>query len=332
MTTPTLDEVARLAGVSRSTASRVLNGGVASPRAAAAVRAAIATLGFVPNRAARDLARMRTDAIALVAPDSPDNIFSSVFMSIAARSISQEFWRAGLQPMLVLMDPADPGPTAGRFLRSGNVDGLVVMNYHENPAVEDLLRDSGLPTVFVGRPPRPGLYPYVDADNRHGAGLATRRLIEQGRRHVACLGGPLAMTAAQDRRDGWLDAHAELGQEPGPYVEGEFRTESGRAGVEWLLEHAPATDGVFAHADSIAAGAIQGLRAAGRSVPGDVALVGFDDFPTAVETCPTLTTVAQPVAALARTAGRLLIDYLRDGVWPDQPIVFPTELVVRDSG
>jgi DNA-binding LacI/PurR family transcriptional regulator len=331
MTQPaTLDQVAALAGVSRSTASRVINGGVASAQAAAAVRDAVRRLGFVPNRAARDLARQKTDAIAVVIPETPAFIFYDTFLALATPAISAQFWKAGLQPMLCLMDPADPAPTAGRFLHAGNVDGIVVMSYHENPAIEELLLSSGLPAVFIGRPPT-DRFPYVNADNRRGAYLATKHLLDRGRRRIACLGGSLAMTAAVDRRQGWLDAHEEAGVAPGPFLEGSFATAWGRAGADALLRDYPETDAIFAQADAVAAGAIQALTAAGKAVPGDIALVGFDDFPTATEVCPNLTTVAQPVAELAEAAAELLIGYLRDGAWPPWPRLLPTELVIRDS-
>ncbi|MDR1807533.1 MAG: LacI family transcriptional regulator [Propionibacteriaceae bacterium] len=327
----TLDEVARLAGVSRSTASRALNGGTASARSVAAVQAAAAQLGFVANRAARGLARQRTDAIALVIPEQPAFIFSDVFLAQVTTTVSAAAWRAGLQPLLVLMDPADPVATGARVLNPGNVDGMVIASYHHSPQMEDLLTSSRLPAVFIGKPPSADLFPYVDVDNYGGGHQATAHLVARGCRHLACLGGDLAMAAVADRRQGWLDACAEAGIAPGPFVGGAFTAESGLAETRQLLADYPEVDGVFAQSDGIAAGVLQALSAAGKRVPDDVAVVGFDNFAVATQTCPQLTTVTQPVTDLAGAAADLLLGYLKTGAWSDYPRTFPTTLVVRDS-
>jgi DNA-binding LacI/PurR family transcriptional regulator len=197
--------------------------------------------------------------------------------------------------------------------------------------VEGLLANSGLPTVFIGRPPQPDSFPYVDVDNRRGAYLATRHLLRRGRRQIACLGGNLTMTSGIDRRLGWLDAHQEAQVAPGPYLDGAFNTSSGRDSAQRLLGEYPTVDAIVAHSDAIAAGAIQTLRAAGKAIPEDIALTGFDNFATATEVCPNLTTVAQPVPELAHSAADLVIGYLSSGRWPDWPRILPTELIVRDS-
>jgi DNA-binding LacI/PurR family transcriptional regulator len=326
-----LDEVARLAGVSRSTASRALNGGVASPQTVEAVERARAELGFVPNRAARDLARRRTDSVAIVIQETPAAIFHNPFHALVTTALATRFWEAGLQPLLALMDPFEPEPTVGRILHRGHVDGVVVSAFQESPPVENLLTGSGLPTVFIGRPPRPDSLPYVDVDNRRGAHLATRHLLERGRRRIACLGGPATLSSGVDRRQGWLDAHHEAGIAPGPYLGGAADTASARDQAQRLLRQHPAIDAIVAYSDAVAAGAIQALRAAGRAIPDDIALTGVDNFATATEVCPNLTTVAQPVPELARAAADLLIGYLQNGAWPAWPRILATELIVRDS-
>jgi DNA-binding LacI/PurR family transcriptional regulator len=326
-----LDEVARAAGVSRSTASRALTGGVASAATAQAVRRAAQELGFVPNRAARGLARNCTDAIALVIPETPSFIFYDPFLAIVTSTVSAACWKAGLQPMMVLMDPDDPVHTIERFLHSGNVDGAIVASFHHSLQLEQLLTAAALPTVFIGRPPAGGDFPYVDVDNRAGARSATEHLLGLGRRRIACLGGALDMTAAVDRRAGFLEAHRQAGVEPGPYLEGSFTARSGLESVGRLLRMDPRPDAIFAQSDALAAGAIQGLTAAGLTAPDDLAVVGFDDFATATEIFPNLTTVAQPVVELAQAAADLMVGHLKTGQWGAWPQILPTRLVVRQS-
>ncbi|MDR2566087.1 MAG: LacI family transcriptional regulator [Bifidobacteriaceae bacterium] len=327
----TLDQVARAAGVSRSTASRVINGGVASAQSVEAVNEAIAELGFVPNRAARTLARQRTDQVAIVTPESPAAIFVDPFIAKAIDAISHRLWKAGLQPQLALTDPADPISTTKRFLHHSNVDGIMVVHFILNQHLEELLRELELPIAFVGRPPKGVDAPYVDADNDNGGYVATKHLLDQGRRRVACLAGSSTRLAALDRRAGYLRAHREAGLRPGPYLELGFQAAAAGHAAAELLRSDPAVDGVFAQSDTLAAAALQAAAAAGRRVPEDLAVVGYDDSPTATRVVPHLTTVAQPITQLALAGADLMVNRLRDGEWGTWPRVFPTTLVIRDS-
>ncbi|MDR2377805.1 MAG: LacI family transcriptional regulator [Bifidobacteriaceae bacterium] len=332
MTEPvTLDQVARAAGVSRSTASRAINGGVASKQAIAAVARAVAELGFVPNRAARTLARQRTDQVAIVAPESPTAIFVDPFIGVVIAAVAHCLWQAGLQPQLALADPADPVASTKRFLHHSNVDGILVVHFHHDSCLEALLGELDLPIAFLGRPPAGVAAPYVDADNVQGGYVATKHLLDQGRRHVASISGSLTRSAAVDRRAGYLRAHREAGVEPGPAIELDFQFGAPGAAAARLLAGDPNIDAIFAQSDSLAAGALQAAAAAGRRVPEDIAVVGYDDSATAVQVFPNLTTVAQPVAALGSAAAGLIADRLRHGRWGEWPRLFPTELVIRQS-
>ncbi|MDR3107222.1 MAG: LacI family transcriptional regulator, partial [Bifidobacteriaceae bacterium] len=222
----TLDQVAKVAGVSRSTASRVINGGVASPGSVQAVNQAVKKLGFVPNRAARTLARQRTDQVAIITPESPARIFVDPFLAVVSATASHCLWQAGLQPLLALMDPEDPITTAKQFLRRGSVDGIIITHFREGEQMERLLAELDPPVVFIGRSPEGGAAPYVDVDNVRSGYVATKYLLNAGRRHIACVGGPLAISSAVDRRAGFLDAHREAAVQPGPYVELDFHTDA----------------------------------------------------------------------------------------------------------
>lgn len=327
----TLDEVARLAGVARSTASRALNGGVASRAAIEAVHKAARQLAFVPNQAARTLARSRTDSVALVIPEDPSRIFIDPVLASVISRLSVDFWREGLQPLLVLMDPEDLIAKLGRFLNAGNVDGMVVTSFHSNPEVEELISASSLPTIFFGRPPLPGSLPYVDIDNVEGGRKAAEYLLAKGRRRIACAAGPEGVPSVEDRKLGFLRAIAEAGVEPGPFLHGTFEADFGVSAALAILEADPGVEAIFAQSDAIAAGVLQGLSAAGKSVPGDVAVVGFDNTTTATSVLPKLTTIAQPVAEMASEVASMLIGYLKTNEWGESPKILATELVVRDS-
>jgi DNA-binding LacI/PurR family transcriptional regulator len=327
----TLDQVAKAAGVSRTTASRVINGGVASQQSVQAVNQAIEQLGFVPNRAARTLARQRTDQVAIITPESPALIFLDPFIAVITTTVSRCLWQAGLQPLLALADPDDPECTTKRFLHHSNVDGVIVAHFHRDEHLEAMLRELAAPIVFIGRPPESVTAPYTDADNVHGGYIATKYLLDQGRRRIACLSGALNRSSAVDRKAGYRLAHSEAGIPPGPCVELDFRAGAPVTAVTSLLAEFPKIDAIFAQSDFLASGALQALALAGRSVPDDVAVVGYDDSVTATQVVPALTTVAQPASRLGATAAELIAGRLRTGAWGEWPQIFPTELVIRES-
>ncbi len=183
------------------------------------------------------------------------------------------------------------------YARGGRVDGVLLMSVHADDPLPDMLAEARLPTVLLGRRSADEHVSYVDADNVGGARSAVAHLLESGRRTIATITGPLDMYVAQCRLRGYREALAQAGLEalPSWVAEGDFTEESGRRAMERLIERHPEIDGVLAASDTTAAGALQALRAAGRRVPEDVAVIGFDDFPLAERTQPRLTTVRQPL-------------------------------------
>ena len=175
--------------------------------------------------------------------------------------------------------------------------------------------------------------PSVDVDNRGGASAATAHLVATGRQRVATVTGPLDMSAGTDRLAGWQDALLAAGRPaPSAWVRtGDFTEAGGYRATERLLAQVPDLDGLFVASDLMAAGALAALRAAGRDVPGDVAVVGFDDRPLARHLSPPLTTVRQPVEDLGRRLTQVLLGLLAGEAAPAEPVVLPTHLVVRDS-
>ncbi|SFC89438.1 transcriptional regulator, LacI family [Nocardioides terrae] len=326
---PTLEDVAARAGVGRGTASRVINGATrVSTRAREAVEAAIEELGYVPNQAARSLVTRRTDAVALVIAESEERVFGEPFFAGVVRGIGGALGEAEKQ-LVLLIAPAERAGHIDEYLTLQHVDGVLLLSLHDDDKLPTRIRARGIPVVLGGGPmPGEGVG-FVDNDNAEGARLAVAHLLERGRRKVATIAGPADMTAGHHRLAGYLTALEEAGVEPLAIEHGDFSRASGETAMRALLERHPDLDGVFAANDPMAAGALSVLREAGRSVPDDVAVVGFDDSTLAVSLG--LTSVHQSADAM----GRAMVDVLLEALAaPDEEPatrMLPTHLVVRAS-
>jgi DNA-binding LacI/PurR family transcriptional regulator len=330
---PTLDQVAERAGVGRGTVSRVINGSPqVSEHTRRAVEAAVAELGYVPNLAARALVTRRTDAVALVISESEERVFSEPFFAGVVRGISAGVSAAGRQ--LVLALAAGEERPLERYLTPQHVDGVLLVSLHGDDPLPELLRTRGLPVVLGGRPPCGYAGAYIDVDNVGGAKAGVAHLVARGRKRIATISGPRDMGAGQDRLAGYRAALAAacLEEDPGLVVEGDFSEVSGLQAMRSLLAGHPDLDAVFAANDLMAIGALRALRDAGRRVPEDVAVVGFDDSPLSRVTDPPLSTVRQPVEEMGREMAEMLLRLI-SGADGDihQSAVLPTELVVRAS-
>ena len=331
---PTLEEVAVRAGVGRGTVSRVINGSPrVSDRAKTAVEAAIAELGYVPNRAARALAGNRTDAIALVIPEPETRLFAEPYFSDIIRGIGAGLADTDMQLLLTLIRNPKERARFGQYLAAHRVDGVLLVSVHEDDSLPDLLEQLGMPAVLNGRRSDLETVSYVDADNVGGARAATAHLIARGRRRVATITGPPDMYVARCRLDGYRQAvrQADLPVDEDLVAPGDFTEEGGRRAMRELLARRPDLDGVFAASDVMAAGARAVLREAGRVVPDDVALVGFEDSAIARHMDPGLTSVRQPTEEMGRTMARVLLEEIAERATVRRQVVLPTELVQRES-
>jgi len=331
---PTLEEVAVRAGVGRGTVSRVINGSPrVSDRAKAAVEAAIAELGYVPNRAARALAGNRTDAIALVIPEPETRLFAEPYFSDIIRGIGAELADTDMQLLLTLIRTPKERARFAQYLAAHRVDGVLLVSVHEDDPLPDLLEQLEMPAVLNGRRSDLESVSYVDADNVGGARAAVAHLLERGRRAVATITGPLDMYVARSRLDGYRQAVREAGADGSEelVVAGDFTEEGGRRAMRELLARRPDVDGVFAASDLMAAGARAVLREAGRAVPDDVALVGFEDSAIARHMDPPLTSIRQPTEEMGRTMARVLLEEIAERAAVRRHVVLATELVRRES-
>ncbi|MGW5774295.1 LacI family DNA-binding transcriptional regulator [Streptomyces longwoodensis] len=330
---PTIKTVAAHAGVGRTTVSRVVNGSdLVSAEARARVLAAIKELNYVPNSVARGLVTNRTDAVALVIPESESRLGSEPFFAAIIRGVSGACAESRTQLQLMLVRDAAERDQLTESVATRRVDGVLLLSVHSGDRLPGMLEEMGLPTVLAGRRGADEQLSYVIADNAGGAAAAVRHLLGRGRRRVATITGPLDMDVGRSRLAGWHAAHREAGVAAEDLLveTGDFTEEGGAHAMRSLLERAPDLDAVFAASDLMAVGALAELRRWKRRVPEDVAVVGFEDSVLARHTDPPLTTVRQPVEELGRTMARILADITRHGA-DRQQITLPTELVVRAS-
>ncbi len=332
---PTLEEVARLTGVSRSTVSRVINNHPnVRPETRERVQQAIRKSGYQPHALARSLVTNRTQIVGMVIPEAVTTLFTDPFFPLVLRGATEACNAHQYHLMLSLFTAsADRHEMYQRVLLSGYLDGAIVASTSlDDPLFSDLLQDR-IPFVSIGRHPNKRVH-YVDADNVTGARMAVEHLIRQGYRRIATITGRLDTFHGQDRLEGYrqaLQAH-RIQVDESLIVEGDFAERSGRVGMQRLLPDSP--DAVFVASDMMAIGALKALRQAGWQVPHDVALIGFDDIPAASVIEPALTTVRQPIERMGLMAVELLLSVLENSSEEEAPahrIILPTELVVRAS-
>ncbi len=329
---PTLEMVARAAGVSRATVSRVVNGSPhVRPEAVAAVNAAVAQLRYVPNRAARSLASRATNAIALIVPEDVTVFFGDPFFAAIVKGITDRV-DASSYVLNLLVASSDPGHKTRSFLESGAVDGAIVTSHHVG---DELLSEHALmPVVYGGRPAVAATDPYfVDVDNIAAAATATRRLIEIGRRRLATITGPNDMQASMDRLVGFRETSAAAGLRSDLFEAGDFTAEGAAGAVRRLLDRVgdDGVDGLFVASDLMAGGVLQVLGDRGIRVPEDIAIVGFDDSPVAARAAVPLTTVAQPSVRQGWLMADVLIRVLAGEADVPRQTILETELVIRES-
>ncbi|GHF99423.1 LacI family DNA-binding transcriptional regulator [Streptomyces zaomyceticus] len=329
MKRPTLEVVAARAGVSKSSVSRVVNGeSTVAPEIRDVVMRAVRELGYVPNAAARNLVTRRTDAVAVVVSDPPQGVVSDdPLFATVVRAVSRELEAAGKQVVLMLAESDRSRARVEQYVAGGHVDGVMLIALHGADPLPAALARTGLPTVSFNRTNAPEV-PYVGLDNASGAALAVRHLLERGRRRIAVITGPLELYESRERLDGYRAALRDTGRRSIVAL-GDFTRVSGAEAMRQLLDDDPALDAVFASNDLMAIGALRTLREAGRRVPEDVAVVGFDDIEAAAYTTPALTSVRSPMADQARATVRLLLGLIEGG--PKEPVIMPNELVVRES-
>ncbi|MFE1025226.1 LacI family DNA-binding transcriptional regulator [Streptomyces sp. NPDC058818] len=333
---PTLEDVAREAGVSRATVSRVVNGvRNVDPSIQDLVRSAIERTGYTPNRAARALVTRRTGTVALIVSGAGDafagRVFADPFFGRVVNGVVGYLRARMTQPVLLFAESEAARTQVVDYLRQGSADGALVVSVQPDDPLPDMLLSARVPTVLFARPTRATPVSCVDLDHRAGGRLAGERLLARGCRRIAVISAPLDLRAGRERLAGFHDALDSAGHDRPPSAEGVFTSDSGAVAMAALLRDHPAVDGVFAANDLMAQGACQVVRELGRRIPEDVAVVGFDDSSIAVTCRPPLTTVRQPVEEMAAAMARMLDEQVRGTRTEPHTLVFEPELVVRES-
>lgn len=328
---PTIQDVARRAGVSRQTVSRVLNNkGEVRPETRERVLAAIEELNYRPNAVARSMVRGHTCTLGCIAPSLTDFTFASIIEGAQAEARRQGYF--------ILTGSA---PTEGEveslleeFLHR-QVDGLMVFNPYADDRFRYLLPliQNGIPVVYLGNTPRTEPISSVRCDDRDGGLRATRYLLELGHRVIATITGPLNEECAEDRLRGYRQALAEQGLplDDRLIAHGDWSAISGYRATRALLGAGIPFTAIFAQNDQMAIGAIRALREAGLQVPRDVSVIGFDDIPLASYFDPPLTTLRQPMTELGERAARLLIAAIRQPNPIPERLLLPARIVERAS-
>jgi DNA-binding LacI/PurR family transcriptional regulator len=324
--TPTLEDVARVAGVSRATVSRVVNGiRNVDQDIQEAVRRAIEKTGYAPNRAARSLVTRRVGAVALVVSGAGGHVFGDPFFGRVADGVVAFLRGHGMHPLLMLADNDAARDDVLAHLREGGADGALLVSTHPDDRLTAMVAMAGIPAVVFARPEH--ALSYVDVENVAGGAMAARHLLSRGRNRVVTISGPMDVSVSRERLAGFRG----MAGDDVPNVAGNFTVASGEDAMAALLEQDPLIDGVFAANDLMAQGALAVLQSNGRAVPKDVSVIGFDDSSAALACRPRLTTIRQPVEDMGAAMAELLLARIQDPTLPPGHRVFEPKLVVRGS-
>ncbi len=329
----TLEDIAKLVGVHRSTVSRVINGSASvSPDVRQRVLETIRETGYHPNAAARSLASQRSSMIGLVLAHSVSSFFTDPYFPHLTQGIAFGCNKHDLTLSLFLLDTREEEEKiTPRLSRSGMLDGLLIQSGQPDDVLIQRMLRSNVPTVILGRPNEPDGVNYIDVDNQKAAASATSHLIRLGYRRIATITGNKGSTVTADRLIGYKKALTDAGLpvDASLIAEGSFTEASGYSAMQRLFPARP--DAVFAASDIMASGAMRAVQEAGLGIPDDIAFIGFDDVPLAALTKIQLTTIRQPILKFGITAVEFLIDLIEKGTTPARSIILDTELIIRDS-
>ncbi len=333
--TVTIKDIAARAGVSISTVSRVVNQSVkVDPATEARVHEAIQALGYRPNLLARSFRRKVTHTIGLLVPDNSNPYFAEM-----ARVIEDAGFAEGYSVILCNSDLSDVKQAAYiDVLLAKRVDGIIMTSTGLIPELDDgrdieRIQHAGVPFVVIDRDLDGTQVDQILVDNHEGGYLAGQYLIEHGHRQIACVVGPSDLTPSAGRIAGFRSVLAEAGIElpANQLVRGNGRHDGGFRAVAELLERHTEFTAIFAFNDEMAIGVIGALQRAGKRVPDDVSVIGFDDIPYAAAIFPSVTTIAQPIAEMGKTGLDMLLNRIRNPDRQPRRVLLSTRLMERES-
>jgi LacI family transcriptional regulator len=329
-------DVAKAAGVSRTTVSLVLNevrGIQISEGTRHRVIEAAQELGYVPNAAARALVSSRAQIVGLVLTRSTHHIASDSFLTQILDGLIESVRAQGMRLLIDIIEPEHQKEAYLQLVRSKHIDGMILSGPRVDDEALQALTDDGFPTVLMGQVPGKNFY-CVDVDNFTASHVAVSHLVKLGHKRIACItNAPLTYTAAAERLRGYRqaleDAHIPFDETLVRF--GDFSLSSGYKQMYHLFDAGAWFTAAFVASDEVAMGASAAVRDHGMSIPKDMALVGFDDLPLAYYMDPPLTTVHLPAIDLARHAIDMLIQILKGKHLAKKQRILDTYLVVRQS-
>jgi LacI family transcriptional regulator len=330
----TLDDVAEKAGVSSATVSRVVNNYPhVSKKMRAHVLKIIDEMGYNPHIAARSLASQRTGNIGLVLPNSIHNFFTDPYFPRLTEGIAHACNENDYTLSLFLFHTKElEKKLIPRLSRGGLVDGIIVQATGIDDYISLKICEGDVPFVVAGRPVDLPQTSYVDVDNVTGAYNAVAHLLRTGRTHVGTITGALNSAVGMDRLEGYRRALSDRNilVEESLIAPGDFTEDSGYFAAKQLLQN-QSLDAIFIASDTMASGAMSALREAEKSIPNDIAIVGYDDLPPAKLANPPLTTIRQPIKRFGFKAMEILLDIIEYGQEPPRQVILETELIIRQS-
>lgn len=325
---PTIRDVARHAGVSHQTVSRVINGSEdVLPETRALVEAAIEEMGYRPSAIARSMARGSTHTLAIISPNLTDYTFASVIEGAEVQARQHGYFVMSASAS----DPKAFRELVDELVGHGRVDGLIVINPYADDRFKLMPRD--FPLVFVGARSHDENICSISLDDERVAYEATRHLLSLGHTQIALVTGPMTEDCSQDRTEGYRRALSEAGIPFNESIvfEGDWSASSGQAALLALLEQGTTPTAVFAQNDRMAMGVLRAARDANLQVPGQLSVIGVDDMPLSSYFDPPLTTMRQDMPQIGQEAIRMLMNIIQKKNVDLQGIKFPAQLVIRQS-
>ena len=328
----TLEDIATLSGYSRSTVSRVLNkeNGV-SDKARIAIQKIIQEKEYQPNLAARGLASGKSRIFGLVISHGINDLFSDSFYSLLMQGVTKACAERDYSVMLWLSRMLSKEELISKITNNSMLDGLIISSIeYQDPMIDDIL-ESKVPFVMVGQNSSNKSIHYVDTNNASSAFEAVNHFIQLGYRKIATITGPTNKIAGRDRLKGYQMALIENDIEiDSDLIQlGYFTDLGGYSAMQKLLKYQP--EAVFVASDTMAFGAIRAIKDAGLKIPEDIALIGFDNIPTASEMSPPITTINQDIPKMGEVAVNMLIELINEKNKEIENIILPAELIIRES-